>query len=219
MPIATALSSLDRGDPTNQPSLLLRTLYPLPFTELVLDQARQRDIDPLLPYALMRQESQFVPDARSGADARGLTQIYLLDRPGYRRAARRLLLLCERPLSPLHQPSLRHLLSGLQHAPVRPQSSSPPSLPTMPAPAMPTAGCKAPPSSTYLFSERVDLFPKFLITSKSSTPTTASTSSSTEIETLGISRQTSGGSKHEPISVWVGVLSLSCHSERSEELL
>jgi soluble lytic murein transglycosylase len=75
MPVAVALSSLDQGDPTKQPSLLLKTLYPLPFAELTTDQAMQRNIDPLLLYALMRQESQFVPDARSGADARGLTQI------------------------------------------------------------------------------------------------------------------------------------------------
>jgi soluble lytic murein transglycosylase len=75
MPVASFLSSLDPGDPTKQPSLLLKTLYPTPYTDLVLDQARGRNIDPLVLYALMRQESQFVPEARSGADARGLAQI------------------------------------------------------------------------------------------------------------------------------------------------
>jgi soluble lytic murein transglycosylase len=66
---------MDTGDPTRQPALLLKTLYPAPYAELVLDQARERNIDPLLFFALMRQESQFVPDARSWADARGLAQI------------------------------------------------------------------------------------------------------------------------------------------------
>jgi soluble lytic murein transglycosylase len=75
MPVAAFLSSMDPGDPTKQPTLLLKTLYPTPYSDLVLDQAQQRNIDPLLLYALLRQESQFVPDALSGADARGLAQV------------------------------------------------------------------------------------------------------------------------------------------------
>ena len=41
----------------------------------MLGEARERDLDPLLLYALIRQESQFVPDAQSHAEARGLTQV------------------------------------------------------------------------------------------------------------------------------------------------
>ena len=67
--------AMDPGDPTKQPTLLLKTLYPVPYHDLVVEQAMARNIDPLVLYALMRQESQFVPDARSGADARGLAQI------------------------------------------------------------------------------------------------------------------------------------------------
>jgi soluble lytic murein transglycosylase len=75
MRVATTLSSMYHGDPIKQPSLLLKTLYPTPYYDLVLNEAQQRDIDPLVLYALIRQESQFVPNALSGADARGLTQI------------------------------------------------------------------------------------------------------------------------------------------------
>jgi soluble lytic murein transglycosylase len=57
------------------PVLLLKTLYPTPYGGLVMGEARERDIDPLLMYALMRQESQFVPDALSHAEARGLAQV------------------------------------------------------------------------------------------------------------------------------------------------
>jgi soluble lytic murein transglycosylase-like protein len=63
------------GDPFMLPALLLKTMYPTPYTQPVLEEARARDVDPLLIYALIRQESQFVPDARSHADARGLTQV------------------------------------------------------------------------------------------------------------------------------------------------
>jgi soluble lytic murein transglycosylase-like protein len=63
------------GDPFRLPVLLLKTMYPTPYAQLVLEEARARDVDPLLIYALIRQESQFVPDARSHADARGLTQV------------------------------------------------------------------------------------------------------------------------------------------------
>jgi soluble lytic murein transglycosylase len=75
MRVATTLSSMYQGDPTKQPRLLLKTLYPVPYYDLVLNEAQQRNIDPLVLYALMRQESQFVPNALSGADAHGLTQI------------------------------------------------------------------------------------------------------------------------------------------------
>jgi soluble lytic murein transglycosylase len=73
--VAERLSLQDTGNPLLWPSLLLKTLYPAPYGDLVVQEARTRDIDPLAMYALMRQESQFVPAARSWADARGLTQV------------------------------------------------------------------------------------------------------------------------------------------------
>jgi soluble lytic murein transglycosylase len=74
--IAETLEEMDaQGDPLERPALLLKTLYPTPFGALVMEEAALRDVDPLVMYALMRQESQFVPDAHSHADARGLTQV------------------------------------------------------------------------------------------------------------------------------------------------
>ena len=75
MRVAERLSDMDKGDPTKRPMLLLKTLYPTPYRELILEETTTRDIDPLVIYALMRQESQFVPQALSHADARGLTQV------------------------------------------------------------------------------------------------------------------------------------------------
>jgi soluble lytic murein transglycosylase len=65
----------EQGERHDLPALLLKTVYPTPYEGLVLGEARERDIDPLLMYALMRQESQFVPDALSHAEARGLAQV------------------------------------------------------------------------------------------------------------------------------------------------
>lgn len=76
MSMAEALAALDtKGNPLDRPKLLLKTLYPTPYPSLVLGEAQLRDIDPLSVYALIRQESEFVPSARSVADARGLTQV------------------------------------------------------------------------------------------------------------------------------------------------
>jgi soluble lytic murein transglycosylase len=76
MTIAEHLAAMDvGGNPLQWPKLLLKTLYPTPYAELVVDESKQRGIDPLVMYALMRQESQFVAAARSHADARGLTQV------------------------------------------------------------------------------------------------------------------------------------------------
>jgi soluble lytic murein transglycosylase len=49
--------------------------FPLPFRAEVLAQAQAMNIDPAYVYGLIRQESRFVPDARSGAGASGLMQI------------------------------------------------------------------------------------------------------------------------------------------------
>lgn len=76
MRVAEFMPDLDNaGNSTKSPSLLLKTLYPAPYKELVMEAATKRDLDPLVLYSLIRQESQFKPEARSGADARGLAQV------------------------------------------------------------------------------------------------------------------------------------------------
>ncbi len=57
------------------PVALQKLLYPLPYRDALLPEAEQQGIDPLLFYALVRQESAFDPRARSRSDARGLTQV------------------------------------------------------------------------------------------------------------------------------------------------
>ena len=54
---------------------LLRVVYPFPYRELVTREARERDIDPILLAALIRQESAFTPAIHSPAGAIGLMQV------------------------------------------------------------------------------------------------------------------------------------------------
>jgi soluble lytic murein transglycosylase len=61
--------------PLALPRLLLKILYPAPFPDLVVQQAREQGVDPLLLCALMKQESLFNPRATSSASAKGLTQV------------------------------------------------------------------------------------------------------------------------------------------------
>lgn len=49
--------------------------FPLPFRQQVLAQARETGIDPAVIYGLIRQESRFITDARSGVGASGLMQL------------------------------------------------------------------------------------------------------------------------------------------------
>jgi soluble lytic murein transglycosylase len=49
--------------------------FPLPYREQVLAKASQVGIDPALVYGLIRQESRFITDARSGVGAAGLMQL------------------------------------------------------------------------------------------------------------------------------------------------
>ncbi len=49
--------------------------FPMPFKREVLAQATQIGLDPAYLYGLMRQESRFIMDARSGVGASGLMQI------------------------------------------------------------------------------------------------------------------------------------------------
>jgi soluble lytic murein transglycosylase len=57
------------------PVFLQRLAYPIYFHDLVVTEARAKGIDPLLLFALIRQESVFEERATSRSDARGLTQI------------------------------------------------------------------------------------------------------------------------------------------------
>ena len=53
----------------------LEMRFPLAYQDRVLEQARAKDLDPAWMYAIVRQESAFIADARSPAGALGLMQI------------------------------------------------------------------------------------------------------------------------------------------------
>ncbi|MCX7682748.1 MAG: transglycosylase SLT domain-containing protein, partial [Anaerolineae bacterium] len=57
------------------PAFIQRLAYPNYYEALVLDNARQSNLDPLLIFALIRQESLFESLATSSASARGLMQV------------------------------------------------------------------------------------------------------------------------------------------------
>ncbi|HSG07428.1 MAG TPA: transglycosylase SLT domain-containing protein [Longimicrobiales bacterium] len=54
---------------------LLKVVYPFPYRELVTREAREWGVDPVMFAALIRQESAFKADIRSGAGAVGLMQV------------------------------------------------------------------------------------------------------------------------------------------------
>lgn len=54
---------------------LLRIVYPLPYENIIMAEARDRNVDPFLVAALIRQESMFNPRARSPVGAAGLMQV------------------------------------------------------------------------------------------------------------------------------------------------
>lgn len=54
---------------------LLRIVYPFPYRSIIMAEARDRDIDPFLVVALIRQESMFNAQARSPVGALGLMQV------------------------------------------------------------------------------------------------------------------------------------------------
>jgi soluble lytic murein transglycosylase len=49
--------------------------YPTPFRDIVLARSRETGLDPAYVFGLIRQESRFVPDARSNVGAAGLMQL------------------------------------------------------------------------------------------------------------------------------------------------
>jgi len=68
------------------PRELLTIIYPLSYWDLIKKYSTQNDLDPYLVAALMSQESTFVAEIRSSANAYGLTQIRL--KPGAEGAAK-----------------------------------------------------------------------------------------------------------------------------------
>jgi soluble lytic murein transglycosylase len=58
-----------------RPLAVWRLAYPKPYANVVMASAKQSNIDPLLVWAVMRQESAFDPEALSIANAQGLMQI------------------------------------------------------------------------------------------------------------------------------------------------
>jgi soluble lytic murein transglycosylase len=49
--------------------------FPMPFKDAVIARSRQINLDPAYVYGLIRQESRFIMDARSGVGASGLMQV------------------------------------------------------------------------------------------------------------------------------------------------
>ena len=49
--------------------------FPMPFRDAVVQRSRAIDLDPSYVYGLIRQESRFIMDARSGVGASGLMQV------------------------------------------------------------------------------------------------------------------------------------------------
>jgi soluble lytic murein transglycosylase len=64
---------LQGGGPPNR--RLLRILYPFPYRTLITEEARDRELDPFVTAALIRQESMFEHRITSHVGARGLMQI------------------------------------------------------------------------------------------------------------------------------------------------
>lgn len=54
---------------------LLQILYPLPFADIIVAEAREKGVDPFFAAALIRQESSFRPAVISPAGAIGLMQV------------------------------------------------------------------------------------------------------------------------------------------------
>ncbi len=57
------------------PDALRRLIFPTPYGDVLVAAARERGLDPLALYAMLRQESLFNPGATSGAGALGLAQV------------------------------------------------------------------------------------------------------------------------------------------------
>lgn len=71
---------------TDAPPFIARLRYPAYYRDVLLEVANRRGVDPLLMYALIRQESLFNPNATAAAGEKGLMQVipdtaaYIADR-------------------------------------------------------------------------------------------------------------------------------------------
>ncbi len=63
------------GQVSAAPLFIQRLAYPRHFDDLVMEETARFQVDPLLVYAMIRQESLFEPGAESSAAARGLMQV------------------------------------------------------------------------------------------------------------------------------------------------
>ncbi len=72
---AAALITMAGVSTYNAPSYIARLRYPIHYDDLVLPAAEENDLDPLLVFSLIRQESLFQSFATSFAYAQGLMQI------------------------------------------------------------------------------------------------------------------------------------------------
>ncbi len=72
---ARLVSLSPEGDYLAVPSFIARLTHPTYYEDLVLENGRQSGLDPLLIFALIRQESLFESLAASSASARGLMQV------------------------------------------------------------------------------------------------------------------------------------------------
>lgn len=73
--MARLLALSPAGLVENAPIFLQQRAYPLRFAELITAEAQANDLDPLVMFSLVRQESLFEEGARSIAAAQGLAQI------------------------------------------------------------------------------------------------------------------------------------------------
>lgn len=71
--IALAQLALGKGAPRD--ARAYRLIYPVVLRDVLVEESRATKLDPSLVAALIRQESRFVPEATSGAGARGLMQV------------------------------------------------------------------------------------------------------------------------------------------------
>jgi soluble lytic murein transglycosylase len=63
------------ASPATGPRFLGRLIYPIHYADLVVPEARKYNLDPLVMFALLRQESLFESFATSYAAAHGLMQV------------------------------------------------------------------------------------------------------------------------------------------------
>jgi soluble lytic murein transglycosylase len=72
---AQAIAQAWIGEGPRAPLALWRLSYPRPYSDTVEAAAAEHDVDPLLIWAVMREESRYDPEALSYVGARGLMQV------------------------------------------------------------------------------------------------------------------------------------------------